>query len=89
MNDFNSTLNGFSTLTYDYGSDSYKPGTAVYAMDTSNTFAGNRNPFNPTLVVMDTLDSSSWLADPQKVWISLSFFFRVFADLNRSPTSTT
>lgn len=71
MNDINNEFNDSSTPILDYGSDSSKP---IATVDTMDTFAGNRNPFNPDLVVTDTLDSDSWLADPQKVRSSLSFF---------------
>jgi hypothetical protein len=74
MNDINSAFNDSITPILDYGSDSSKPLATADAMDASNTFTGNRNPFNPDLVVTDTLDSGSWLADPQKVRSLLSFF---------------
>ena len=76
MNNINNAFNDSRTPILDYGSDSSKPIAIADTMDISNTFAGNRNPFNPDLVVTDTLDSGSWLEDPQKVRRSL-FFLRL------------
>jgi hypothetical protein len=89
MDDSINTFDDSTTLALDYGSMASDLKATGDAMDVTSAFAGDRNPFCPNLVVTDTLDSNSWLADPQKVESPLDLFHRVYADLNRSPTSRT
>jgi hypothetical protein len=74
MDDSTNNFDDSTTPALDYGPSASDFKATGDAMEVTSAFAGDRNPFCPDLVVMDTLDSNSWLADPQKVETPLDLF---------------